>query len=87
MLGVSLVERFNLFADFNGIPKGVDKTEFYQHDQNWSNRDSSFRWCSSCQVLNSCSFPGVGFVKARNVYFGMWVLQVLQADLLTNAST
>ena len=28
----------NLFADFNGIPKGVDRTEFYQHDQNWSNR-------------------------------------------------
>src|SRR6476619_5986611 len=28
----------DLFADFNGIPTGVDKTEFYQHDQNWSNR-------------------------------------------------
>jgi len=28
----------DLFADFNGIPIGVDKTEFYQHDQNWSNR-------------------------------------------------
>jgi adenine-specific DNA-methyltransferase len=28
----------DLFADFNGIPKGVDKTEFYQHDQNWTNR-------------------------------------------------
>ena len=28
----------DLFADFNGIPKGVEKTEFYQHDQNWSNR-------------------------------------------------
>src|SRR5439155_22497052 len=28
----------DLFADFNEIPKGVDKTEFYQHDQNWSNR-------------------------------------------------
>jgi adenine-specific DNA-methyltransferase len=28
----------DLFADFNGFPKGVDKTEFYQHDQNWSNR-------------------------------------------------
>ena len=28
----------DLFADFNGIPHGVDKTEFYQHDQNWSNR-------------------------------------------------
>ena len=31
-------EQMNLFADFNGIPKGIDKTEFYQHDQNWSNR-------------------------------------------------
>ncbi len=28
----------DLFADFNGFPKGADKTEFYQHDQNWSNR-------------------------------------------------
>lgn len=28
----------DLFADFNGIPKDADKTEFYQHDQNWSNR-------------------------------------------------
>ncbi len=30
--------QFDLFADFNGIPEGVDKTEFYRHDQNWSNR-------------------------------------------------
>ena len=28
----------DLFADFNGIPRDADKTEFYQHDQNWSNR-------------------------------------------------
>jgi len=28
----------DLFADFNGISQGVDRTEFYQHDQNWSNR-------------------------------------------------
>ncbi len=28
----------DLFADFNGMPKGIDKTEFYQHDQNWTNR-------------------------------------------------
>src|SRR5882757_7251807 len=28
----------DLFADFNGIAKGADKTEFYKHDQNWSNR-------------------------------------------------
>jgi adenine-specific DNA-methyltransferase len=31
-------QQFDLFADFNGMPKGADKTEFYQHDQNWSNR-------------------------------------------------
>ena len=31
-------QQIDLFSDFNGIPKGVDKTEFYQHDQNWSNR-------------------------------------------------
>jgi adenine-specific DNA-methyltransferase len=28
----------DLFADFNGIPEGADKTDFYRHDQNWSNR-------------------------------------------------
>ncbi len=28
----------DLFSDFNGIPKDADKTEFYQHDQNWTNR-------------------------------------------------
>ena len=30
--------QLDLFADFNGIPKGADKTDFYQHDQNWTNR-------------------------------------------------
>jgi adenine-specific DNA-methyltransferase len=30
--------QLDLFADFNGIPENVDKTDFYQHDQNWSNR-------------------------------------------------
>jgi adenine-specific DNA-methyltransferase len=28
----------DLFGDFNGIPQNADKTEFYLHDQNWSNR-------------------------------------------------
>src|SRR5665213_2754431 len=28
----------DLFADFNGIAKDAEKTEFYAHDQNWSNR-------------------------------------------------
>ncbi len=31
-------EQLDLFADFNGIPKDADRTEFYRHDQNWSNR-------------------------------------------------
>jgi adenine-specific DNA-methyltransferase len=26
--------QIDLFSDFNGIPEGADKTEFYQHDQN-----------------------------------------------------
>ena len=28
----------DLFADFNGIPTDAAKTEFYQHDANWTNR-------------------------------------------------
>ncbi len=28
----------DLFADFNGLPNLEATTEFYQHDQNWSNR-------------------------------------------------
>jgi adenine-specific DNA-methyltransferase len=32
------VDQLDMFADFNGIPEGAEKTEFYQHDQNWSNR-------------------------------------------------
>src|SRR5688500_10499680 len=31
-------DQFDLFADFNGVPEGNAKTEFYQHDANWSNR-------------------------------------------------
>jgi adenine-specific DNA-methyltransferase len=30
--------QIDLFQDFNGAPLGADKTEFYQHDQNWTNR-------------------------------------------------
>src|SRR5215472_13090851 len=28
----------DLFADFNGLPGKEARTEFYQHDANWSNR-------------------------------------------------
>ena len=30
--------QLNLFGDFNGLPNDAAKTEFYQHDANWSNR-------------------------------------------------
>ena len=28
----------DLFADFNGLPSEIARTEFYQHEANWSNR-------------------------------------------------
>ena len=30
--------QIDLFADFNGLPEGDARTEFYRHDANWSNR-------------------------------------------------
>lgn len=30
--------QMDLFGDFNGVPEEADKTDFYQHDQNWTNR-------------------------------------------------
>ncbi|HMP05309.1 MAG TPA: site-specific DNA-methyltransferase [Lacipirellulaceae bacterium] len=53
------LEQLDLFADFNGVPEGDAKTEFYQHDQNWSNRmilgdppygikfNSNFQWSTT----------------------------------------
>jgi adenine-specific DNA-methyltransferase len=37
-LGGSDAEQIDLFSAFNGLPSEEAKTEFYQHDQNWSNR-------------------------------------------------
>ena len=34
----SLAGKLSLFSDFNGVPAGVDKTDFYKHEQNWTNR-------------------------------------------------
>ena len=31
-------QQINLFVDFNGLPNESARTEFYQHDANWSNR-------------------------------------------------
>ena len=30
--------QLDFFADFNGLPEGADRTDFYQHHANWSNR-------------------------------------------------
>ena len=30
--------QLDLFADFNGLPEGADRTEFYRHDGYWQNR-------------------------------------------------
>ncbi len=30
--------QLDMFADFNGLPDTITKTEFYQHDANWTNR-------------------------------------------------
>ncbi len=31
-------QQIDLFADFNGLPNAEARTEFYQHEQHWSNR-------------------------------------------------
>jgi len=43
-------QQIDLFSDFNGLPSEGAKTEFYQHDANWSNR---MILCDSLQVMAS----------------------------------
>ena len=31
-------EQFDLFADFNSVDEDAEKTDFYQHESNWTNR-------------------------------------------------
>ena len=31
-------QQLDLFSDFNGVPKGVNKMDFYHYEQNWTNR-------------------------------------------------
>ncbi len=31
-------KQMDLFADFNGLVEGADRTDFYEHEQNWTNR-------------------------------------------------
>jgi hypothetical protein len=55
----------DLFGDFNGIPQGVDRTEFYQHDQNWSNR---MIFGDSLQVMASLAERGGLRGKVQCIY-------------------
>ncbi len=36
--GELTIGQLDLFSDFNGIPEGADKTDFYVHESNWTNR-------------------------------------------------
>jgi len=56
----------DLFSEFNGIPKGADKTEFYAHDQNWSNR---MILGDSLQVMASLAVREGLRGRVRCIYF------------------
>lgn len=58
--------QFDLFSDFNGVPQGVDKTEFYQHDQNWANR---MILGDSLQVMTSLAEREALRGKVQCIYF------------------
>lgn len=36
--GTAAMDQPDLFGDFNGLPEGADRTEFYQHEGHWQNR-------------------------------------------------
>jgi adenine-specific DNA-methyltransferase len=59
-------EQLNLFTDFNGIPEGIDKTEFYQHEANWTNR---MILGDSLQVMASLAEREGLRGKAQCIYF------------------
>lgn len=56
----------DLFSDFNGVPKDADKTEFYAHDQNWSNR---MILGDSLQVMSSLAEREGLRGKVQCIYF------------------
>jgi len=56
----------DLFADFNGLPKGWMEEGFYQHDQHWSNR---FILGDSLQVMASLAEREALRGKVQCIYF------------------
>ena len=58
--------QIDLFADFNGLPEGTDRTEFYQHDGYWQNR---MILGDSLQVMASLSEREGLQGKVQCIYF------------------
>lgn len=59
-------DQMNMFTDFNGVPDEADKTDFYQHDQNWTNR---MILGDSLQVMASLSEREGLRGKVQCIYF------------------
>ena len=57
---------FELFADFNGVPKGVNKMDFYHYEQNWTNR---MILGDSLQVMGSLAEKEGLRGKVQCIYF------------------
>jgi adenine-specific DNA-methyltransferase len=75
---VTQPEQFDLFSDFNGIPDGADKTEFYQHEQNWTNR---MILGDSLQVMASLAEREGLRGKVQCIYFAPALRHQIQQQL------
>ncbi|MGE7084358.1 DNA methyltransferase [Achromobacter xylosoxidans] len=59
-------DTLDLFGDFNGLPEGADRTEFYQHEGHWQNR---FILGDSLQVMASLAEREGLRGKVQCIYF------------------
>ncbi len=59
-------DSLDLFGDFNGLPEGADRTEFYQHEGHWQNR---FILGDSLQVMASLAEREGLRGKVQCIYF------------------
>ncbi|MCR5752622.1 MAG: site-specific DNA-methyltransferase [Kiritimatiellae bacterium] len=58
--------QLDLFADFNGVPEGANKMDFYSYDQNWTNR---MILGDSLQVMTSLAEKEDLRGKVQCIYF------------------
>ncbi|MEB2398443.1 MAG: DNA methyltransferase [Alcaligenaceae bacterium] len=64
--GAPQPDTLDLFGDFNGLPEGADRTEFYQHEGHWQNR---FILGDSLQVMASLAEREGLRGKVQCIYF------------------